>query len=134
MKNLPKISDAEWEIMKALWNEEPLTSEQINELLGEKMNWTSATIKTFMGRLVKKEAISYIKKGRARYYYPLISETECKRYETRTFIKKIFDGAASVLLSNFIEDKELTLGEIEDIEKILKEKKERINEGNKNDK
>lgn len=59
MKNMqivstPKISDAEWEIMRVIWTNEPVTSRTITEVLSEKMDWKAATIKTLIGRLVKK--------------------------------------------------------------------------------
>ncbi len=36
MKDMPKISAAEWEVMKLLWKESPLTSEKIINSLTEK--------------------------------------------------------------------------------------------------
>lgn len=44
---IPKISESEWEVMKLLWNSNPLTSDEIiNELSGKK-EWSKQTIKSF---------------------------------------------------------------------------------------
>lgn len=56
MKNIPKISEAEWEVMKLMWKTSPLTSEKIISTLSDKMNWSTQTIKTFITRLIKKGA------------------------------------------------------------------------------
>lgn len=122
MSTLPKISEAEWEIMKLIWKSNPLTSEEIINQLSTKMMWSAQTIKTFITRLIKKEAIGFEKKGRIYYYYPLLSEEECIRSENEFFLKKVYDGALNMLFTKFL-DEELSLEQIEELESILKDKK-----------
>ena len=124
MNNIPKISESEWEVMKLLWNKNPLTSEEIIESLREDNNWTKQTIKTFIIRLTKKGAIGYEKEGRIYKYYPLVDEKDCRKYENKSFLQKVYSGSLGVLISNFLEEETLSTNEIEELEKILKEKKE----------
>ncbi|AVQ39251.1 CopY/TcrY family copper transport repressor [Clostridium botulinum] len=124
MKDMPKISAAEWEVMKLLWKESPLTSEKIINSLTEKMDWSTQTVKTFITRLLKKEAISFEKVGRAYNYYPLISEDECIKAENQSFLQKVYDGAVGMLFTRFLEEETLSEEEIEELEQILKDKKE----------
>lgn len=124
MNTIPKISESEWEVMKLLWNESPLTSEEIIESLREDNNWTKQTIKTFIIRLTKKGAIGYEKQGRIYKYYPLVDEKDCRKYENKSFLQKVYNGSLGVLISNFLEEESLSTNEIEELEKILKEKKE----------
>ena len=63
-KNLPKISDAEWSLMKILWNKSPLTANQLVELLSSTVKWNHRTIKTLLNRLVKKGALDFEVEGR----------------------------------------------------------------------
>lgn len=126
MQDIPKISDAEWEVMKLLWKDNPKTSEEIIESLIKKMGWTSQSIKTYLTRLVKKDVVTYKKEGRIYYYYPNISEKKCIRKESKTFIEKVYDGAVNMFVSSFISDRDLTMDEIDNLEKILKEKKNKI--------
>lgn len=127
MSEIPKISEAEWEVMKTLWKTNPLTSEEIIEALSLKMSWSKQTIKTFITRLIKKGVIGFKKDGRVYNYYPLISEGDCMKFENKSFIKKVYDGALNILFSSFLEEENLSIDEIEELEKILKEKKEKIN-------
>ena len=88
------------------------------------MMWSAQTIKTFITRLIKKEVIGFEKKGRVYYYYPLLSEEECIRSENETFLKKVYDGALNMLFTKFLEE-ELSMDQIEELERILKDKKEK---------
>ncbi|WML33146.1 BlaI/MecI/CopY family transcriptional regulator [Clostridium sp. OS1-26] len=123
MKEMPKISAAEWEVMKLLWKSKTLTSEKIINSLSGKMNWSTQTIKTFITRLVKKEAIGFEKVGRTYNYYPLISEDECVKAENESFLEKVYDGAIGMLFTKFLEAESLSEKEIEELEQILKSKK-----------
>ncbi|MBS4842291.1 MULTISPECIES: BlaI/MecI/CopY family transcriptional regulator [Clostridium] len=124
MTEIPKISESEWEVMKLLWNKSPLTSEEIISSLSEDKKWTKQTVKTFIIRLTKKAAIGYEKEGRIYKYYPLVDEKDCRKYENKSFLQKVYSGSLGVLLSNFLEEETLSTNEIEELERILKEKKE----------
>ncbi|WP_294405387.1 BlaI/MecI/CopY family transcriptional regulator [uncultured Clostridium sp.] len=130
MVGIPKISESEWEVMKLLWNKSPLTSEEIIESLSKDNNWTKQTIKTFIIRLTKKNAIGYEKEGRIYKYYPLVDEKDCRKYENKSFLQKVYNGSLGVLISNFLEEENLSTNEIEELEKILKEKKEENSKDN----
>lgn len=123
MVGIPKISESEWEVMKLLWNKSPMTSEEIIESLSEDNNWTKQTIKTFIIRLTKKNAIGYEKEGRIYKYYPLVNEKDCRKYENKSFLQKVYNGSLGVFISNFLEEENLSTNEIEELEKILKQKK-----------
>ena len=57
LKELPKISDSEWEIMKIIWQNDSITSTKIINELQEKTNWKSSTIKTLINRLDRKSVV-----------------------------------------------------------------------------
>ena len=52
------ISDAEWTIMKALWQSEDkkMTLKEIAEAVADS-GWSYTTVRTMVGRIVEKEAI-----------------------------------------------------------------------------
>jgi BlaI family penicillinase repressor len=75
MSELPKISEAEMEVMKVLWAESPQTANEIIEKLESTTDWKPKTIRTLINRLVQKEAVSFNQeKGRLYKYYPLVSQ------------------------------------------------------------
>lgn len=97
------------------------------------MEWSAQTVKTLINRLLKKGIIDFEKEGRIYKYYPLISRGDYIRIENKSFLEKVYDGALSMLVSNFLEEESLSEKEIEKIQKIL-EKKKHKNEENRNDK
>ena len=64
MKKIPQISRAEYEIMKILWAEYPLSTNELTERARRSHSWNQKTIHTLLSRLAAKGAISYEKQGR----------------------------------------------------------------------
>lgn len=118
MSNAEKISDAEWKVMQIVWKDGPLPSADVVKALTESTDWNPKTIHTFISRLVKKGILG-IEKGQINMYYALISENDCKKEVTDSFIKKVYNGSIELLVSNFVKSKKLSKDEIEDLKKIL---------------
>ncbi len=123
MKNVPNITEAESEIMKVLWEKNPLSANEIIASLPEEVNWSDQTVKTFLNRLLKKHAVDYEKSGRSYLYYPLVSHDDYVKAENKSFLHRVYDGAVGMLFSKFLEQEELTEKEIQNLEKILQKKK-----------
>lgn len=123
MKNLPRISDTEWQVMKIIWAGSPITANEVVEKIAGVTSWHSKTVKTLLGRLVKKKALGFHKEGRAYVYYPLVGENECIKAESRSFLDRIFSGSLNVMFANFLEEQDLSKEEIEELKRILEEKK-----------
>jgi len=122
MVNLPNISDAEWKVMKVLWEKSPLTSTEIINSLKDSTNWSPKTIHTLISRLVKKEVVGVNKDFPVNKYFPLVTEEECRKVETKSFIQKVYDGSLHLLIKNFIKYEKLTSEEINELRRILDEK------------
>lgn len=128
MKEIPRISEAEWEVMKIIWKKSPITSDEIISCLSSKMAWSTQTIKTFINRLLKKEAIRFEKSGRNYLYYPIVHEKECIRAENKSFLERVYNGAVGMLFSNLLEDEALSEKDIEHLQRLLDSKKKRESE------
>ncbi len=102
MNDMPKISEAEYEIMKAVWKNAPISTNEVVELF-EGGNWSPKTVQTLLARLVKKGALGYEKRGRVFVYSPLIDEEEYRREESSSFLKKFYNGALNSMVLNFID-------------------------------
>ncbi|MBB6447853.1 BlaI/MecI/CopY family transcriptional regulator [Bacillus benzoevorans] len=125
MKELPKISEAELEVMKVLWAESPLTANEIIERLESTSDWKPKTIRTLINRLVQKEAVSYHQdKGRLYSYYPLVSQEGYLQVETKSFLKRFYGAAFKPLLVNFLKEEKLSSEDISELKRILDEKDE----------
>lgn len=122
MEEIPKISEAEWEVMKIVWADSPCTSNQIIEALESTKDWKPKTIKTLISRLVSKNALGFKEEGRKYLYYPLVNENECIRAENQTFLSKVYNGAIKTMLVSFLKESDLSKDDIEDLKRILDER------------
>lgn len=118
MNDMPKISEAEYEIMKAVWKNAPISTNEVVELF-EGGNWSPKTVQTLLARLVKKGALGYEKRGRAFVYSPLIDEEEYRREESSSFLKKFYNGALNSMVLNFIDGDKLSADDIDELTRIL---------------
>jgi len=123
MNKTSRISEAEWEVMKVLWGRSPSTAQEVIDALIPDSDWKPATVKTLINRLLKKEVIGYEQKGKTYLYYPLLSEEECLRAESSSFLQRLYGGALKPMLVHFLKEEKLTEDEIEDLKRILDERK-----------
>ena len=118
MNDMPKISEAEYEIMKAVWKNAPISTNEVVELF-EGGNWSPKTVQTLLARLVKKGALGYEKRGRVFVYSPLIDEEEYRREESSSFLKKFYNAALNSMVLNFIDGDKLSADDIDELTRIL---------------
>ena len=119
MAQVPQISDAEWEVMKALWEGGPLTAGQIIEAVAGANHWSPRTVKTLLNRLVKKGALAFEVSGRHYVYRAKVGRDATVRRETRSFLSRVFDGAVAPAVLHFIEQSRLTPDELAQLRKLL---------------
>lgn len=125
MKDLPKITEAELEIMKVLWEKSPQTANEVIENLELTMDWKPKTIRTLINRLVQKEAVSYHQEnGRMYEYFPLVSQDYYLQVETKSLLKRFYGAAFKPLLVNFLKEEKLSSEDINELKRILEQKTE----------
>ena len=122
-KAMPKIAESEWRVMQALWQNGPQTANEIVSALSGEVTWKPRTIKTLIGRLVKKGAVKVTEEGYRYRYSPAVEESACVRSETKSFVRRVYQGAMKPALAAFLEDAELSPEEIDDIQHILEQKR-----------
>ena len=123
MKNKScRISDAEWLIMKVLWEESPLNTTKIIEVLKSSSDWKPKTIHTLISRLVKKGALGILNNTVQHEFYPLVKKEDCVMEETKSFVQKAYDGSFYKLIANFIKEDKMSLTEIKKLREMFDEK------------
>ncbi|WP_284036592.1 BlaI/MecI/CopY family transcriptional regulator [Neobacillus sp. 114] len=126
MKEIPQISEAEYEVMKVIWNYEPISTPEVVEKLSNKSDWKPNTIHTMLARLVKKKALHARKDGRVFIYSSLVEKDQYVEQKSKSFLQQFFGGTLNSMVLNFIENDQLSNEEISELKKILsmREKKE----------
>lgn len=122
MQGIPKISDAEWEVMNVLWREPGLTAAQVCARLSGRA-WKLNTVRTFLTRLEKKGAVRPEELPEARVFSAVLSREKCLRAEGETFLQRFFHGATGALLVHFAGNTPLSAKELKELEEILEKKR-----------
>jgi BlaI family penicillinase repressor len=120
-----RLTDAEWQIMNALWKRYPATAREIAENLADETQWAYTTIKTLLARLAAKNAVSEQKRGNTSVYEPLVSLKKARRTALRTFLDQGFDGAVEPLLNFLAEERKLSDRQRRELLKILQNEEAR---------
>ena len=118
----PQISDAEWEVMKVLWAQSPLAANEIADAVCEPMGWHPKTVKTLLGRLVKKGVLRFKEEGNRYLYRPALPQERYIEEESRSFVDRVFGGAAAPMLVHFVERMKLTDADLAELRAVLDRK------------
>ncbi len=119
MKKLPQISEAEYEVMKVVWNYAPISTNEVTDKLIKTTDWSPKTIQTMLKRLVQKGALTYEKNSRVFVYTPLVKKDEYLDQENNSFLKRYYDGNIASMLTNYLEKEALSEEEIRDLQNLL---------------
>ena len=125
MKKLPQISEAEFEVMKIVWENAPVSTNDITDRLVQTTDWSPKTIQTLIRRLVSKGALTYEKNGRVFVYTPKVNEDEYLVQKSSSFISRYFGGDFSAMFSSYLGNDELTDEELKNLKGIIEDRVEK---------
>jgi BlaI family transcriptional regulator, penicillinase repressor len=118
---LPKLSKLELKIMEALWSKGPSAVREIQESFPVKGRPAYTTVQTMVYRLEAKNAVKRTRKiGNAHIFEAVISQTAAQRRVIDELLG-LFGGRAQPLMSHLIESGRLTLADVEEARKALRE-------------
>ncbi|MDE7295626.1 MAG: BlaI/MecI/CopY family transcriptional regulator [Oscillospiraceae bacterium] len=118
------LSASEWKIMSMLWDNEPMTIMQLTKALKEETGWTKNTIIILLGRMEKKNAVTYERIGNAKHYSTLVKREDVCVAETQSFLKRIYRGSLGMMMNHLIEQKAVSKEDIAELYDILKKAEE----------
>ncbi|MEN7536121.1 BlaI/MecI/CopY family transcriptional regulator [Aurantiacibacter flavus] len=119
-----RISEAEHAVMEALWVRAPMSAAEVGEAVGGQRDWSLATVKTLLSRLVAKGALATEADGRRFLYTPLIERADYVGGESRRLVDRLFGGRAAPLFAHLAESEALSAEDIAEIESLLQELKQ----------
>ena len=118
-----RISDAELAIMEILWEQAPLTATDVASRVLDDRDWSLATVKTLLSRLLAKAAVEYSTEGRRFLYSPLVDREDYVAGESKRLVDRLFGGKFMPLVAHLAEQENFSDADIAEIEKLLREMK-----------
>ena len=119
----PVLTDQELEIMKIIWTRGTATVRDVYEELLTRRKIAYTTVMTMMGILEQKGHLKKSADERAYVYTPAQPQREVVGNMIQDFLKRVFNGSAKPLLVHLVEDKKLSSEELDEIRKLLKDKR-----------
>jgi predicted transcriptional regulator len=116
-----RITEAEHAVMEALWSTAPLTANAIAEQVGPARDWSLATVKTLLSRLVAKQAVAAKPDGKRFLYSPLVARADYVGGESRRLVDRLFGGRAAPLFAHLAETEALSEADLTEIEGLLRQ-------------
>lgn len=114
-----KVTGAESLIMALLWEDAPQTAEQLVRALRPSQAWSDTTVKTLLGRLVAKGAVTAVPEGRRYLYSPALQKADYVAAESDNFLGRMFAGEVAPLVLNFAERHKITPRDAAKIRELL---------------
>ncbi len=124
-----KLSEAEWQVMKALWRCQPATVRDLIKHLPADVDWAYTTVKTMLTRLEAKQAVSERKNKNVSVYEALVSPQTARGSAWSSFLNQAFDGAMEPLLHFLVRERKLTKKQRHQLAQLLEEEEGREKEG-----
>ena len=118
-------TELELQILKVLWDAEPMTVREVRESLasgGRELAHT--TVITMLGTMVDKRQIEKLKPtlGKAFRFSPLIQRDDVSRGMLGDLVERVFDGSAEAVMLSLFDVKELDEEELASLRKLLNKK------------
>jgi predicted transcriptional regulator len=117
-----ELTDAEWQIIKAVWEKQPCAAPTVQEALIDQTGWSYSTVKTIMDRMAAK---GFLKTERIRnliLYRSAITKKDAQKIEVLQTLKRAFDGALTPMMQ-FLLDNNLSRKQLVELEEMVKSKK-----------
>ncbi|MBQ7955603.1 MAG: BlaI/MecI/CopY family transcriptional regulator [Lachnospiraceae bacterium] len=115
------LTNAEWNVMECLWEKSPLTGRELVEQLKQTVGWSKSTTLTMLGRMTAKGLLFCDESGKARLYAPCVDREAAVHNETENFLKRVYKGSVSLMMSSITAKQELSKEDVEQLYAILEQ-------------
>lgn len=125
MGKLRKLPDAEFDIMKVVWeNKPPVTTGIIMQQLGNAREWKVQTVISLMLRLVGRGFLRTEKTGKERTYFPLVDKETYLKFETGNFMERFYGNSFASLVATLYDEHKLRDSDLDELEKWIKSRRD----------
>ena len=116
------ISEAEALVMDVLWRAQgPSSSEEVFEALAKRQKWQEPTVKTLLGRLLKKGAVRAGRDKRRYLYSPVLTRDQWLSFESKRLLARLFGGRLAPLVAHFGQHHKLSRQDVAELKRLVAE-------------
>ena len=120
-KGRPELTEAEWAVMKIVWENEPCAAGTVQEILQDSRNWAYGTVKGAMDRMVEKGVLRVERIRNLQLFSSAISQAQARKTELKKTLKRAFDGALTPMVQFLIENEDFSPAQLKQIRKFIQQ-------------
>ena len=118
------LTESEWAIIKAVWEKEPCTAPDVQQMLENQTRWTYSTVRTLMDRMVAKGLLNAEKVRKMTIYRSTATREQAQRGELLYALKHAFNGALTPMVQCLLDTGDLSEDELTQLETLIKARKQ----------
>lgn len=118
-RTLPALSPAETEILRLVWQSEPVTVQEVCDALPTDRLIAYATVQTLLRRLEKKGYVRHDVQGKAHLFSAAVKREQVIRRTVRDFIKRLFGGDPLPLILHLADQSDLNADDIDELKNLI---------------
>ncbi|MEG1875695.1 MAG: BlaI/MecI/CopY family transcriptional regulator [Angelakisella sp.] len=122
-----KISDAEYPLMKYVWEHSPVTAAQLAAYSKQEFEWNKNTTYTVIKRLCERGALLRTDPGFV--ITPLVTCDQAQRAQTDELIDKIYEGSLKMFLLSFFQREDISEAELSELKRLIADKEKDAHHG-----
>ena len=114
-----ELTEAEWTVIKAVWEGEPCTAPAIQEKLFKQTEWTYSTVRTLMDRMVTKGLLQADKEKNVTLYHTAVTREQAQRGELLYALKHAFNGALTPMVQCLLDTNDVSRAELDQLKQHI---------------
>lgn len=114
-----ELTEAEWTVIKAVWDSEPATAPAIQEKLFKQTEWTYSTVRTLMDRMVTKGLLKADKEKNVTLYCTAVTREQAQRGELLYALKHAFNGALTPMVQCLLDTNDVSRAELDQLKQLI---------------
>lgn len=122
--NIPRPTDAELAVLRALWQEGPSTVRQIHAVLSKEKDLGYTSVLKCLQVMTDKGLVTRDQSERSHVYAPAQTEYQTQRSLVNDLLARAFGGSAMKLVMHALSARPASQQEVEQIRELLNHAKE----------
>ncbi|MBW8039909.1 MAG: BlaI/MecI/CopY family transcriptional regulator [Planctomycetes bacterium] len=118
-----ELTEGEWAIIQAVWENEPCAAPAVQEELEARKNWHYSTVKTLMDRMVTKGLLTTERIRNLILYRSAITRVQAQKGEIMRAVKRAFNGALTPMMQFLVDENNLSQKQLAELESLIKKKR-----------
>ena len=128
MNKPSNLTDAEWKVMRIVWQLKSCAAREVYEFAGHEFGWKPTTVKTYLSQLVEKGYLSTTRVGNSFLYKPKRSILQSLKNAADALLEKTLEGTDGPLLAYMLKKSKLSQQQIAELRELLDESESSLQE------